>query len=187
MQIGDEQVLQLGTPLLRECASEVGDVYDEVLRRDSSRLQRALAEFRRVKGFGRAIAAPQIGISRRFIAMDLGRGPFVVINPLITWRCNETFTLWDDCMSFPELLVRVRRHSSISLTYLDGDGNRQDLIELEPDEAELFQHEIDHLDGILAVDRAENSSDLVTRSAYSMSSDYFDSLVERPRAIAPLK
>jgi peptide deformylase len=143
-------VLLLGDPRLRVRSTEV-DGYDADAF-DS--LAATLDAFRREHGFGRAISAPQIGIARRFIAVNLGRGTFFVVNPVITWRSDETFTMWDDCMSFPDLLVRVERTKSLSLEYVDEHGQAKTWNELDQAAAELLQHEIDHLDGILAVDRA---------------------------------
>ena len=74
------------------------------------------------RGFGRAIAAPQIGIPLRIVAMNLGRGPFLLVNPEISSRSPERFTLWDDCMSFPWLMVRVERHLRIDLDFCSETG-----------------------------------------------------------------
>src|SRR5947209_93641 len=111
-------ILQLGDPRLREVALPVPDVRDSAFRAEVRSLARTLAVFRAERGFGRAISAPQIGIAKRFMVVDLGAGPFLVANPEITWRSDTDFTMWDDCMSFPTLLVRVRRHESISLRYV---------------------------------------------------------------------
>jgi peptide deformylase len=75
----------------------------------------------------------------------------VLINPEIVDVGNEDFTVWDDCFSFPNLLVRVSRAYRIKVRYQDLKGEWQ-TAELEGDRAELLQHEIDHLDGVLAVD-----------------------------------
>lgn len=101
------------------------------------------------------MAAPQVGIMKRLIVMNLGATPFALINPVITWRSNETFTVWDDCLSLPDCVVRVRRHSSISLEYLDEQQRRRSWQRLPPDLSELVQHEIDHLDGVLMTAQAE--------------------------------
>jgi peptide deformylase len=113
-----------------------------------------LTGFRKRHGFGRALAAPQVCISRRLIAVDLGAGPFAVINPEIKWRSEEAFELWDDCFSVPDKLARVRRHRSISLSYRDEQFRLRRWERLPPDLSELLQHEIDHLDGVLMTDRA---------------------------------
>jgi peptide deformylase len=122
--------------------------------RDIARCFATLAAFRRRHGFGRALAAPQVGIPLRLIAIDLGAGPFAVINPQIRWRSEETFELWDDCFSVPDKIVRVRRHRSISLECRDEQFRTRRWERLPPDLSELLQHEIDHLDGILMTDRA---------------------------------
>ena len=90
----------------------------------------------------------------------------LVINPEITWRSEEMFTLWDDCMSFPDLLVKVLRHRSISVRFLDERGSMQIWTRLGLAESELLQHEVDHLDGILAVDRALDRDSIVYRSVF---------------------
>jgi peptide deformylase len=89
---------------------------------------------------------------KRLIYMTTDR-PIVFINPEITDLSSEKFEIWDDCMCFPNLLVKVERHKYIRIKYLDEDWN---LIEqdLENDLSELFQHEYDHLNGILCTMRA---------------------------------
>jgi peptide deformylase len=96
----------------------------------------------------------------------------------MTWHAAETFTLWDDCMSFPSLLVRVRRFASISLRFQDAGGTEQRWERLDRARAELFQHEIDHLDGILAIDRANGREDVITRAAYEAQPEYFRGQVD---------
>ncbi|HEV8630246.1 MAG TPA: peptide deformylase [Thermoanaerobaculia bacterium] len=162
-------VLELGHPALRQRCEPVGapgangGALDPDLAAGAARLQATLAAFRAAHGFGRAIAAPQIGLLRRLVAMDLGaagypdagRGPLLLVDPELTWRSDETFTLWDDCMSFPWLLVRVRRHTSVSLRFRDAGGAERRWERVPRALAELLQHELDHLDGVLALDRAE--------------------------------
>ena len=75
------------------------------------------------------------------------------INPSLSFPDGETYELLDDCMSFPGLLVRERRHRRAVLRYTDTDGEAREL-RLEGDLSELLQHEYDHLDGILATMRA---------------------------------
>lgn len=168
-----DPVLLLGDPRLKIASAPVEDPLDPRFQAESRRLQEALEAFRAAHGFGRGIAAPQIGIPRRFIAINLGSGTRILINPGITWSSPETFTLWDDCMCFPDLLVKVRRHASISITFLDDRGNAAAWENLPCAEAELLQHEIDHLDGILAVDRALDPAAIITRAAYDADPEYF--------------
>lgn len=167
-------VLLLGDPRLRVRSTEV-EHYDAAA---FDALAATLDAFRKRHGFGRAIAAPQIGIPKRFIAMNLGRGTFFVVNPVITWRSDDAFTMWDDCMSFPDLLVRVRRASSLSLAYVDEHGRAQEWPEIDRATSELLQHEIDHLDGVLAVDRALDRYALVLRAEYERNRDAFEAMVD---------
>ncbi|HEX8253545.1 MAG TPA: peptide deformylase [Thermoanaerobaculia bacterium] len=167
-------VLLLGDPRLRVRSAEV-ERYDAP---SFDALASTLDAFRKRHGFGRAISAPQIGIAQRFIAMNLGDGPFFIVNPVITSRSEETFTMWDDCMSFPDLLVRVSRHASLSLEYVDEHGKPREWRDIDRAVSELLQHEIDHLDGILAVDRALDRDALVMRGAYDAHREYYDSLVD---------
>jgi threonine dehydratase/peptide deformylase len=149
-------ILVLGDPRLRIHCPAVGAAYPE-LEGDRARLTAALTGVRARLGFGRALAAPQIGLARRIIAMDLGAGPFVLIDPEILWRSDETFAVWDDCFSVPDRLVRVRRHRSISLRFCDHALRARTWTRLPPDLSELVQHEIDHLDGVLMVDRTDGA------------------------------
>jgi peptide deformylase len=167
-------VLLLGDPRLRVRSSEVTRYDADAF----GALAATLDAFRREHGFGRAISAPQIGVAQRFIAVNLGKGTFFVVNPVITTRSEETFTMWDDCMSFPDLLVRVRRNASLSLDYVDEQGKPRTWGDLDQAAAELLQHELDHLDGVLAVDRALDRDSLVMRCAYESNRDYYDSMVE---------
>jgi len=186
------EVLLVGDPRLRECARPVGDPTAAAFAPHRDRLHAALQAFRRRYGFGRAIAAPQLGIPLRFVAVDLGpdgERPFTLVDPEITHASENTVTLWDDCMSFPELFVRVRRHASISLAYTDESGERRELADLDPARAELFQHELDHLDGILALDRALDRHAIVHRRVFEAEPERYLARVDlRPplRTTAPL-
>jgi peptide deformylase len=88
-----------------------------------------------------------------------------LINPSIVRASGSRFELWDDCFSFPDLLVRVSRAAEIRVEYQDDRGSRQTL-EAQGDLSELLQHEIDHLDGILAVQRAISPQSFATRSEW---------------------
>ena len=88
-----------------------------------------------------------------------------LINPEIVWASDSRFELWDDCFSFPDLMVRVSRAVQIRVDYQDDRGLKQ-TIEAEGDLSELLQHEIDHLDGILAVQRAISPQAFATRNEW---------------------
>ncbi len=108
--------------------------------------------FRQKYGQGRAIAAPQVGLQKRMIVINIGR-PYPIYNPEFIEKSEEMCEIWDDCMSFPDLFVRVRRHCSVKMKFRDENWEEQ-VWELDGDMAELLQHEYDHLDGILATMRA---------------------------------
>ena len=174
------EVLLVGDPRLRRWASPASPD-DSGLMADVTRLHATLARFRAEHGFGRAIAATQIGVARRFIAFNLGDGPFTMFNPMIVWRSGETFTLWDDCMSFPFLLVRVARNVSISVEYEDETGRQTRWERLDRATSELIQHEIDHLDGVLAFDRAVDREAIVSRKVFESMPAHFARLVDAPK------
>ena len=143
----------VGAPVLTQKAKAIGVCDDRVLR-VIEQMGQALAQYRAQTGYGRAMAAPQIGESIRLIVMNLGGGPVAVINPEITWRSEEMQTVWDDCLSVPDHIVLVARHQSISVRYTDIQNQTQTMLKLDSSTSELLQHELDHLDGILMDERA---------------------------------
>lgn len=167
------KVLLLGHPGLRKVCRAVDDVNNGDFRFYRDRLHATLEAFRAEHGFGRAISAPQIGVALRFIAVNLGGEAFTMVNPEITWCSAETFTMWDDCMSFPFMLVRVRRHRGISVRYLDDHGAVKVMDRLDRATSELLQHEIDHLNGILSVDHAIDRESIVSREVFAEYSECF--------------
>jgi len=174
----DEIVLLLGDPGLRIICKPIENIRDIDFIKENNHLQNKLDKFRKDKGFGRGIAAPQIGIPKRFIALNIGNGTQALINPKITWHSLEIFTLWDDCMSFPDLLIKVKRYQSISISFQDENGAVHKWNHLDKIKSELLQHELDHLDGILAIDRAVNSEGIIYRTVYEKNREYFDKQVD---------
>ena len=150
-------IVLAGDPRLRERSKEVESV-EATLLDEASRLIATLHDFKERSGFGRAISAVQVGVMKRMVAMNLGGGPFILLNPEITWRSEATFLVWDDCLSVPDVIVRVRRHSSISINYRDDQFRPRRWNHLPPDLAELLQHEIDHLNGVLMTDLTEGEN-----------------------------
>jgi peptide deformylase len=125
-------------------------------------LDNVMKEIREKYHFGRAIAAPQLGIMKRLIYMNIEK-PVIFINPEFNFLSDEMFEVWDDCMSFPNLLVKVKRHKTATISYLDEFWQPQKL-KLENDLAELLQHEYDHLNGILCTMRAIDEKSFKWRS-----------------------
>lgn len=111
---------------------------------------------------GRAIAAPQIGAMKRMVYMHIEE-PGVFINPVLDLKSTAMMELEDDCMSFPELLVKVHRHQKCRIIYWEENWEEQSIV-LEGDLSELLQHEVDHLDGILALQRAIDDRSFALRS-----------------------
>lgn len=154
----------MGDPLLRAISQEVTNLSEAFSTLDD--LRDTLHEFQRTHGFGRGIAAVQIGVLQRVIYIEIAGAAYELVNPVIEWQSAETFEMWDDCFSFPNLMVRLRRSERVRVRYQDRHGV---VHTLEPDRAfsELLQHEIDHLDGVLSVDRAIDLRDsLSTRGEY---------------------
>jgi len=106
---------------------------------------------------------------KRLIYMYID-GPTVFMNPQLVDKSQEMMTVWDDCMSFPDLLVRVKRHQTCTIRYFDLDWQEQQML-LEDDLSELLQHEYDHLDGILAVSRAIDRQSFAFKSQKQYLSD----------------
>lgn len=151
LKLGDERLYEISTPVTQEDFSQLPQWVED--------LHDTLMEYRRVYGAGRAVAAPQIGIRKRLLYMYLDR-PYVFINPTLTFPDEEQYELLDDCMSFPGLMVRVRRYRRAVIRYTDMAQQQQEMA-LEGDLAELLQHEYDHLDGILATMRAVDDRSLI--------------------------
>jgi peptide deformylase len=147
-----DDLLLLGHPLLYEVAQPVLKSDFLALPEWVSDLDQVMNAIRDKYKFGRGIAAPQIGNMKRLIYIKLDK-PLVFINPEIVEKSEEMFEVWDDCMCFPNLLVRVKRHRTIKVSYLDKEGQQREAI-FQDDLAELFQHEYDHLEGILCTMRA---------------------------------
>ena len=146
------EILTLGNPQLYEISEPVAEADWPQLPVWVEDLHDTLMEYRRVHGAGRAVAAPQIGIQKRLLYMYTDKA-YVFVNPSLSFPDGETYTLLDDCMSFPGLVVRVERHRRALLRYTDENGAAREMA-LEGDLSELLQHEYDHLDGILATMRA---------------------------------
>jgi peptide deformylase len=145
-------ILKLGDPRLYERCEPVLESELPLVRDWTQQLHEAMEDIRRVYQFGRGIAAPQLGIMKRMFYLNLDR-PYIILNPELKDLSDEKFELWDDCMSFPNLLVRVKRHQSLKLEYMDENWEKQRWT-VEGQISELIQHEYDHLDGILCTMRA---------------------------------
>jgi peptide deformylase len=161
-------ILQLGDPGLREVCERVTDPTSSQIRALVRDLADTLAHWRASTGYGRGIAAPQIGDAVRVIFLQLpGAEPWPLVNPEITWRSEEKIVVWDACLSFLSIFMQVERHKEVLVRYQDLRGEWQEFrASEERDLSELLQHEIDHLDGVLAIDRIRDMRTMCTREEF---------------------
>ena len=179
--MAEKPIVLLGSPLLWAASTPVTDVTADDAQQAMRDLDDTLARFRTTTGWGRGISAVQIGAPIRLTYMRLlpdvwdgarGRSAssqreaaleeVALFNPEIVDRSDETFDLWDDCFSFPDLLVRVSRNYRVAVRFQDERGQMRELT-AEGSLSELLQHELDHLDGILAIDRRIDDRSLCLR------------------------
>jgi peptide deformylase len=156
------EILFLGNPKLYEESSKVAREELEGLKPVFEDLKDTLMEFREEYGWGRAIAAPQIGVMKRIVYMHVNQ-PVVLINPIIKLRNRRKVHVWDDCMSCPELLVEVKRYRRCKVEYRDVNWQKRSM-NLEGKLAALMQHEVDHLRGILITQRAITDQSFALKS-----------------------
>lgn len=186
------EILELGNPLLRAVSAEVGQSDVSSTACLVTDLIDTLHDFQLRTGYGRGIAAPQIGALVRMVVIDplpdtvLASGtvsdvpvtasdrpvtyPLILANPSITYRSPQTILVWDACFSFWGFFFQVRRARRVTVDYTDVEGRPQRL-KAEGDLAELFQHEIDHLDGVLAIDLIADPGSLCTIREYEKRTD----------------
>jgi peptide deformylase len=163
-----QPILQLGNPLLREKSLPVADPMARDVADLVHDMADTLAHWRATTGYGRGIAAPQLGVLQRVIFLKLpGVEPWPLINPeIIEWGAGKT-VVWDACLSFLPIFMQVERHRHITVRYQNLYG---ETLEFEAGDdrnlAELLQHEIDHLDGILAIDRVTDVTSIITREEF---------------------
>jgi peptide deformylase len=175
-------LLQLGDPGLRKVAKKVSDPAAPDIRMLVEDLAGTLTFWRKTTGYGRGIAASQIGVNLRVIFLKLpGEEPWPLVNPEITWRSTEKIVVWDGCLSFLSIFMQVERHREIKVRYQDLRAEWHEVhASEERNLSELLQHEIDHLDGILAVDRIIDIKTMCTREEFEKTHR-----AASPYAVAP--
>lgn len=144
------QVRVFGDPVLRKVAEEVTNVDGKLVKLVDDMLDTMYAE----PGIG--LAAPQVGVQRRLFVYDVGEGPEAIVNPVISESSGE-WTYEEGCLSVPGLFWEIVRPKEIHLTGYDLDGNE---VSIEADEllSRLFQHELDHLEGIMLIDHLDDET-----------------------------
>ena len=143
--LGNENLYKVCEEVSRDNIEKAGEIVED--------LHDTMLDFRKKYGFGRAIAAPQINEQFRIIYLNYDSNPKALINPRLEFVGDERFEVWDDCMSFPGLEVKLYRYKKCKVFYKDLDW-KDCILEFEGDLSELVQHEYDHLDGIVAIQRA---------------------------------
>jgi peptide deformylase len=146
------QVVQYGDPVLKSRASEITE-FDEALSEEIERMIHLMQD-----GLGVGLAATQVGKLRRLLVFQTNADaePQAVVNPEIEWLSDEMEIMAEGCLSIPRVVVEVERPLYARVRGQDQAGQEM-LIEASGHEARVLQHEIDHLDGILILDRTERS------------------------------
>ena len=141
------EIRVIGDPVLRTRATEVTEVTGALVRLTED----MLTTMYDAPGIG--LAAPQVGVQKRIFVYDWGEGPGVVVNPRIEGSDGE-WVYEEGCLSIPGLTWEILRPKEVHLVGVDLDGNE---VSIEADElpARLFQHELDHLDGVLLLDHLD--------------------------------
>jgi peptide deformylase len=160
------EVRQLGDPVLREVAAPVVDPGATEVAALIDDLRDTLAHWKATTGYGRGIAAPQIGVLQRVVFLNIdGQSPWPLLNPEIVIRSNEMMIVWDGCLSFLTIFFKTQRHCSVTIRYQDQRGDWHECV-ADCGLSELLQHEIDHLDGILALDRLTDTRSIISRQEF---------------------
>jgi peptide deformylase len=133
-------------PILRKKCQEVGEVNEEI-----KKLIDDMVETMK-KNDGVGLAAPQVGVSKRVIIVETERGPEGFINPKILKKTKETEIDWEGCLSVPGVFLKIKRWKGIEVEVLNREGEKVQ-VKAVGLVARIFQDEIDHLDGILIIDR----------------------------------
>lgn len=164
------QVSQLGNPILRQQAQPIEDIGDRRLQKLIDNLMATVA-----KENGVGIAAPQVAESYRLFIVASRPNlryphapkmePTAIINPRIIAHSSEVVKDWEGCLSIPGIRGLVPRYQAIEVEHTSRDGklHRQELTDFV---ARIFQHEYDHLDGIVFLDRVESTQELMTEQEY---------------------
>jgi len=141
----------IGDPVLREHAREVTQ-FDRSLRKLAKRMIRTMHD---APGVG--LAAPQVGVLQRLLVYDVDDDPQVLVNPVLDEFSDGTEEADEGCLSVPGVTMPVERPVSVRVRGFDAGGEPVDFV-AEGFEARVIQHETDHLDGVLIVDRTSRSA-----------------------------
>ncbi len=168
-------IVELGNPILRQKAAPVSQINDP-------KIQTLIDDMfiTSIEAPGVGLAAPQVGHSVRLFVVtagedpdnpkDLFNTPQAIINPEIIKFSTETHEDWEGCLSIPGIRGKVNRATSLRVKYVDRNGNPME-VEVHDFIARIFQHENDHLDGLIFLDRMRSMASLMTEDEYQRSID----------------
>ncbi len=160
-----KKIYKLGSKVLRKKSEQVEN-FDEELKSKVKDLKDTLFNFQKEYGIGRAIASPQIGYHQKIVYFNKDDNELLMINPKILEKSEEKFEVWDSCFSFNvSFFIKIERSKKIKVKYQDIEGIAH-VQEFKDDLSELFQHEIDHLHGILATDHLKSNKDIILREVW---------------------
>jgi len=164
------EIAELGQPVLKEKALDVENIHDGAVQELINNLIETA-----FNSHGVGIAAPQVFEPYRIFIINSRPsprypnapeiGPMAIINPEITSYSDEKEKDWEGCLSIPGIRGLVPRHRSIVARYSRRDGSTREM-EFSDFTARIFQHEYDHINGVLFLDRMESSHELVTEKEY---------------------
>jgi peptide deformylase len=163
-------ICQLGNPILRQISAAIANVQDQGVQSLIEQLMSTLTESN-----GVGIAAPQLGRSLQIVIVASRPNPryphapymepVVMINPRVRSHSEEVIKDWEGCLSIPGIRGMVPRYKSIEVKYTSGAGQLEQQ-EFSDFPARVFQHEYDHLEGTVFLDRVENSLEIITEVEY---------------------
>ncbi len=142
------KIVTFGNPILRQRAKPIG----KITKADQQLIDDMFETMEEYEGVG--LAAPQIAVPKRILVAQWEGERYAIVNPKIEWQSDEMVIGTEGCLSIPRVQADVNRHLKIRVRGLDRNGRT---LVLEPEGwlARIFQHEIDHLDGILIIDRSD--------------------------------
>jgi peptide deformylase len=163
-------ICQLGNPILRQISAAIANVQDQDVQSLIEQLMSTLTESN-----GVGIAAPQLGRSLQIVIVASRPNPryphapymepVVMINPRVRSHSEEVIKDWEGCLSIPGIRGMVPRFKSIEVEYTSGAGQLEQQ-EFSDFVARVFQHEYDHLEGKVFLDRVESSLEIITEVEY---------------------
>lgn len=157
--------LELGHPLLRQLAQPVESPLSSETQQLIADLWDTLRDFRQRNRWGRALSAPVIGVAARVVVVEYGEQQYVLINPRFERWSRTQVVAYESCVTFGGLWGQVSRPARVVVLALDAAG-REQRYDLDGELGRIVQHEIDHLDGLVWLDRDPDLTTICTNREY---------------------